>query len=91
MRPKRGLLCHLSVYTPAGMRLSWLRCAVDGPFFKSTGRNVDFEQAYHYGSGGTRPTSITYAVYDNGVPILGGLEYLKIRASYDTERIFIYA
>ncbi len=41
-------------------------------YVKSTGRNVDFEQAYHYGSGGTRPTSITYAVYDNGVPILGG-------------------
>ena len=42
---------------------------------RRTGKSVDFEQTYHYGNGGTRPTGVTYSVTQNGRPILGGPQY----------------
>ena len=44
-------------------------------YVSRTGRTVEFEQTYHYGNGGTRPTGVTYTVKDGGVPILGGPKY----------------
>ncbi|MCZ8702856.1 hypothetical protein OM242_19770 [Escherichia albertii] len=38
-------------------------------YVQTNQRSVDFEQIYHYGNGGTRPTSIDYNVYDNGTLI----------------------
>lgn len=48
------------------VRMKAQRSVVIADYVQSSGQSVDISQTFNYASGGTRPTSVVYEVFDTG-------------------------